>query len=77
MGGNGTITQKDMILRHLQEQGSITTWTAIKEYGITRLAARISDLRKEGHMIVGETVSAVNRYNEPVYFTKYRLEEEQ
>ena len=35
------ISQKEMILKHLQDYGTITTWEAIKEYGCTRLSDRI------------------------------------
>ncbi len=38
--------QTAQILAHLREHGAITSWDAIDKYAITRLAARISDLRK-------------------------------
>lgn len=41
-------TQNDMIYKHLIEHGSITSMEAIKEYGITRLAARIYNLKQYG-----------------------------
>ena len=66
------ITQDDRVLRHLEERDGITSWEAIKEYGITRLSAVIFRLRKE-YDITGEWVFARNRYNEPVKFVKYRL----
>ena len=34
------------MLVHLNTHGSITSWEAIKKYGITRLAARIFTIRK-------------------------------
>ena len=37
-------SQCDLILMHMQKYGSITHLEAEKEYGCTRLAARISDL---------------------------------
>lgn len=67
------ITQDDRILRHLQENDGITSWEAIKEYGITRLSAVIFRLRKEGNEITNEWVYSRNRYNEPVKFVRYRL----
>ena len=39
------ITQDDRVLRHLEENDGITSWEAIKEYGITRLSAVIFRLR--------------------------------
>jgi len=44
-------TQNELILKHLKEYGGITSLEAIQEYGITRLSARIYDLRKEGYSI--------------------------
>lgn len=67
------ITQDDRVLRHLEENDGITSWEAIKEYGITRLSAVIFRLRKEGHHIENEIVFARNRYDEPVHFVRYRL----
>ena len=46
--------QCECILSHLMQHGSITTWEAIQQYGITRLSGRIFDLRKAGYKI--ETV---------------------
>ena len=70
------ITQDDRVLRHLEENDGITSWEAIKEYGITRLSAVIFRLRKSGHSINNQIVYAKNRYNEPVHFVRYKLEKE-
>lgn len=47
-----SMTQNEMILKHLEEYGKITTFEAFKYYGITRLAARIFDLRQLGYKFV-------------------------
>ena len=70
------ISQCDRILRHLRDYGSITAIEAISEYGILRLAARISDLRRRGYNITGETVHGANRYGEPTHYSVYRLTED-
>ena len=70
-----TLTQKDRIIRHLNDKGSITALDAMKDYGIMRLASRISELKDEGYNIRSEFVSSKNRYNEPVSFSKYSLVE--
>lgn len=69
------MTQCERILRHLREFGSITAAEAVNEYGIHRLAARVSDLRRQGVKITKETAKSKNRYGETTYFAKYRLEE--
>lgn len=38
------MTQTERVIKHLKEYGSITPLEAIKEYGITRLGARIWDM---------------------------------
>lgn len=69
------MTQCEMILRHLREFGSITAAEAVTKYGIHRLAARISDLRRQGVKISKETAKSKNRYGEMTHFAKYKLEE--
>lgn len=44
-------SQNAAILKHLQSRGSITTYTAFKRYGVTRLPARIPELERQGHEI--------------------------
>lgn len=68
------MNQTERILRHLQTFGAITSLEAIQDYGILRLASRISDLRKEGLPIRSEMVSGRNRYGENTSFARYSLE---
>lgn len=70
------ITQCDRILRHLRDHGSITSFEAISEYGILRLASRINDLKRKGHNIISEIKHGKNRYEEPVHYSVYKLTEE-
>ena len=44
-------TQLNQVLQHLNQHGSISSWTAIQEYRITRLAEYIRQLRQEGFRI--------------------------
>ena len=69
------ITQKDRVLQHLRNYGSITTWESYQDYGITRLSAVIFDLiHKFGvHIDNSERVTKKNRYGEKVSCTKYKL----
>ena len=66
-------TQKQRIIRHLKDKGSITALEAMKEYGIMRLTSRICELKDEGYNIKSEFVSSKNRYNESVSYSKYTL----
>lgn len=45
-------TQDLIILHHLKKHRSITSWEAIEKYRITRLSARIFNLRGKGYDII-------------------------
>ena len=49
-------SQCKKILKYLQEGHSITQIEATRMWDITRLAARVSDLRRRGYDIVSEQV---------------------
>lgn len=72
-GEMGMMRQKDRILRHLEDQGSITQREADDLYGITRLGARIWDLKHDGYNIVTERETSVNRYGDKTAYARYRL----
>lgn len=67
--------QCETVLRHMEKYGSITSPEAMQDYGIMRLASRITDLKKAGIPIHRELVTDKNRYGEPVTFARYSVEE--
>ena len=69
------MTQNDRILRHLQDYGSISSMEAVREYGIMRLASRISDLKKAGIPIYREMVTGKNRYGENTSYARYSIDQ--
>ena len=68
-------TQCERVLKYMHDFGSINPAQAMDDLGVMRLAARISDLKEEGHNITTKRVKKKNRYGEPVSFAEYRLEE--
>ena len=66
-------TQKDRVLGYINEFGSITTWQAYADLGITRLAAKIFELKRDGYIFSTEVIKNTNRYGEPCHYFKYRL----
>ena len=70
------MTQNQKLLKHLQDRGGITSLEAFEIYGITRLSARIKNLRDEGHNIMSSWESAKNRDGVTVNFTRYILAEQ-
>ena len=67
-------TQCERILDYMYRFGSITTWEAMFDLGIGRLASRICDLRKDGYDITSETVTGVNRLGEKIHYAKYSID---
>ena len=65
--------QCELILNHMEKYGGITQAEAFNRYGVSRLAARIADLRKEGHVVMMIPTEAKNRYGKKVRFATYRL----
>ena len=69
------MTQTEKILRHMRAFGSITSLEAMNEYGIMRLASRISDLKKQGYPITSTVETVKNRFGENCYIKRYSLRE--
>lgn len=69
------ITQNDKVLRHMQDNGSISSLEAFTEYGITRLSARIADLKALGYAIRSQFETGKNRYGDTVSYVRYSLED--
>lgn len=67
------MSQNETILTHLQAFGRITSLEAIKKYGITRLSARIYDLRDAGHNIPEPRMVTVPTRNGETQVAEYRL----
>lgn len=70
-----TLNQCERILRHFRDYGSITSLEAMKEYGIMRLASRVSDLKRRGYKIEVVTERGKNRYGESTSYARYFLRE--
>lgn len=68
-------TQTEMILRYIDEYGSITSLDAMRELGVMRLASRISELRKSGYPIESKVEKVKNRYGETCWVKRYQMEE--
>ncbi len=62
------MTHNEKILRHMDKFGNITAAKAATHFGCWRLAARIGELRAQGHNIETEMVT-----NGRVRYARYRL----
>jgi len=64
-------TGADAILWHLKTYGNITSYEAIKEYGVTRLAAIIFNHRKNGYDIDSMPLKKKTRFGRSTTISKY------
>ena len=67
------MTQCDRIIDYLKRFGSITPLDAFRDLGITKLATRISEMRKSGMTFNQEYEKAKNRFGETVHYMRYSL----
>lgn len=67
------ITQKDRILEYIRNFGSISSFEAYADLGITQLGARIDQLKKEGYEFKTEWESNTNRFGENTDYKRYYL----
>ena len=67
------ISQKDRIINYIREFGSISSFEAYADLGITQLGARIDQLKKEGYEFKTEWESNTNRFGEKTDYKRYYL----
>ena len=70
------MTQCEQIIDYLHKFGSITPMEAFADLGITKLATRVSEMRKDGREFKIETVKSTNRFGKTVRFCRYSLKED-
>lgn len=74
-GEKEMITQCTRIIDYIREFGSITSFQAYSDLGVTQLGARIDDLQKQGYEFKREQKKGKNRFGETTYYIEYSLEE--
>ena len=65
--------QKQRILDYINETGSITALEAVRELGVLQLSSRLVELERDGIVFNKEQESALNRFGERVYYTRYSI----
>ena len=68
-------TQNADVLEYMIRYDGITSREAYKNLGVTRLSARIADLKKAGFEIETSRISTLNRHKKKVFCNVYRLAE--
>tara|TARA_R100000654_G_scaffold8824_1_gene20508 strand:+ start:2351 stop:2608 length:258 start_codon:yes stop_codon:yes gene_type:complete len=67
------MTQRKLVLEHFNKYKKITSWDAIMEYGITRLANIIYVLRNEGYVIESKSKTVYTRLGTETTIAEYIL----
>lgn len=67
------MTQCDIVLWHLENEGTLTRAQAMMTYGIVELPARICELKKRGYNIKSTKGTSHNRFG-TVHYNIYSLE---
>ena len=68
------MSQKQEILEYIRNHGSITPMEAF-HLGITKLATRVSEMRRDGVEFDIEIIKDKNKNGKPMRYAKYRLKE--
>ncbi len=66
-------TQREKIVNYLYGFGSITSWEAYRDLGITQFAARVKELKEEGYQFTSKWENRKNREGKIVRFKRYYL----
>jgi len=64
---------KNRIIEYMKKHKGITSQDAFRDLGITRLSARIKELRELGYNISTIMVDGTNKYGERVRYGLYKL----
>ena len=65
------MSHEQVILKHFRRYKYLSSYKAVELYGITRLSARIYNLRRQGYDIQSIKRSATNRYGNVVNYNDY------
>ena len=65
------VSQKQMVLDYIEEFGSITPIDAFRDLGVTRLAAKVFELKKDGHDIDKVIETSKNRFGNRTRYARY------
>lgn len=71
------MNQEQKVINYVKRFGSITTLDAFRDLAITRLSARIFNIKKLGYKVSSVRETSKNRLGEEVNYSRYFIEKEQ
>lgn len=69
------MNQRNAVLEYIERFGSISSWDAYKDLGVTQLATRIFELKERGYRFRKEKVHFTTRLGKKSYYEEYYLDE--
>ena len=75
MGLERKKNQRERVLEYIRRFGSITTWQAYQDLGISQLGARIYELKELGYVFTKSRKYTQNRFGEKSHYDEYRIVE--
>jgi hypothetical protein len=73
--GSVSMTQREAIIDYINQFGSITPMEAFADLGITKLATRVSEMKKDGITLKHESIKCKTRLGRTTHYTRYSFEE--
>lgn len=67
------MTQHEEIVRYIQDRGSITPMDAFHDLGITKLATRVSEMRKRGREFDIKIERGKNKHGKTIKYARYSM----
>lgn len=67
-------SQIDRILAVLESGGTLTALDALEDFGCSRLASRITDIKRRGYPVASRMVQRRNRYGRLCLVAEYYME---
>lgn len=67
------MNQWEKIIQYINDFGSISPMEAFSDLGITKLATRISEMRKDGIEFEQKWECSKNRYGQSVRYMRYSM----
>ena len=71
------MTQGERIIDYIERFGSISPMEAFRDLGITKLATRISEMRRNGIEFDQEYNEVKNRFGDTCHYMRYYLRREE
>ena len=65
------MTQREAIIDYINQFGSITPMEAFADLGITKLATRVSEMKKDGITLKHESIKCKTRLGRTTHYTRY------